>query len=298
MCFVIKAIVPEDSLTTKFKVHQERAEQVQRQQQILQLRQGIMVAIGHQDHILLMHTIQQLQALLPGQRSVVNFFDQGQTTPLVAAIRTNNAVTVYMLLNSFHADPNFAAMDSNFPLHEACRDGNLTIIRNLLEAGANPNQCNSTGETPLHVVCAECIQPSAAFIVDSLLKAGAKPTIADDNGTTPLMHAADNPLTLEMLIAYGAELNKQDELGNTALHHALLSEEFDGAEYLLLRDGIQVLLKNKKRELALQLAIERSNTPKSIEKELRQLTQRQRAFLRKKVKTIKQRYGITPAQKH
>ena len=43
----------------------------------------------------------------------------------------------------------------NTALHEACRGGNASTVRVLLQAGADVNAENHKGSTPLHIFCYE-----------------------------------------------------------------------------------------------------------------------------------------------
>ena len=56
--------------------------------------------------------------------------------------------------------------------------GMISIIKDLLEAGAKPNIQDNDGKTPLHWA-ARC---GSTSIINLLLKAGAKPDIQDNDG--------------------------------------------------------------------------------------------------------------------
>jgi ankyrin repeat protein len=80
----------------------------------------------------------------------------------------------------------------------------------LLRLGANPNQQNQTGATPLLHAFAwtGADQSTVAAMVATLLDNGADPNIADQDGRTPLSLAAVRamPDTVDLLIAKGAKL--------------------------------------------------------------------------------------------
>lgn len=80
-------------------------------------------------------------------------------------------------------DVNSRDSSERTPLHLATVNGNLNIIRTLIEAGANVNLQDGDGKTPL-VKAIECNHDD---LVQFFLFAGADPQLADyENGNTPL----------------------------------------------------------------------------------------------------------------
>jgi len=65
------------------------------------------------------------------------------------------------------------------PLHIACAEKHVAIVKSLLAHGANPNAQNDHGETPLHVGA----RLGPDVVVKVLLKYGASPTITGVHGT-------------------------------------------------------------------------------------------------------------------
>jgi len=100
----------------------------------------------------------------------------------------------------------------------ACMKGDIEMVNDLLKAGANPNQDNRYGETPLY--WASCY--GYLGIAELLLKAGADPNQTDDNGNTPLYWAVygDNFEIAELLLKAGANHNQANNDGETPLHWA------------------------------------------------------------------------------
>ena len=102
---------------------------------------------------------------------------------------------------------------------KAAGNGRVDAIRLLIEAGANPNATNRTGETPLmwtthhgHVVAAKM-----------LLEAGADPNATDLKGETALMQAAfdGHEELAELLMEAGADPNAANLHGDTAMSLAI-----------------------------------------------------------------------------
>ena len=74
----------------------------------------------------------------------------------------------------------------NTPLGMASRNGHLTIVRDLLVAGANPNVENAVGSTPILAAS----KHGHLDVVAALLTAGASPNRCNDDGQSPLIAAA------------------------------------------------------------------------------------------------------------
>ena len=118
------------------------------------------------------------------------------------------------------------------PLGQAANSGNVTIMRRLLEAGAEVNGHGKYGSTPL-IEAVNGAQPAA---VEFLLAAGADVNQAGDNGATPLLRSifglarwSPSPARLaaldairERLLAAGADPNQRDRRDETPLSAAIV----------------------------------------------------------------------------
>jgi len=106
------------------------------------------------------------------------------------------------------------------PLFYAAFYGHNMIIDYLVNCGANINEKNLTGVTPL----GKAIEAGRALAtVQCLLKHSADPNIADSSGNTPLIKAVKNgnvELVKCLLASKSTEVNKQNLERNTALHEA------------------------------------------------------------------------------
>lgn len=71
-------------------------------------------------------------------------------------------------------------------LYRAAREGNVSAVKKLLRAGADPDIADKRGMTPLH----QAAYWGETEIVDLLLKAGAAPNVDNGHGWTPLHSAA------------------------------------------------------------------------------------------------------------
>ena len=75
--------------------------------------------------------------------------------------------------------------DGDTPLHIIVRRKDLSGVKLLLSAGANPNAPGDMGETPLHVA----ISGGSTDIVAALMRQGAKANIRTEFGDTALERA-------------------------------------------------------------------------------------------------------------
>ncbi len=108
-------------------------------------------------------------------------------TPVFYSIDSNNYIITDLLLY-YGAKPD-TEIYSVTPLLEAIdAQADTSIIRLLVEYGANPNHISNIGYTPL-ILATEEENIAAA---DKLLQLGANPTVAGENLKTPLFYAIKN----------------------------------------------------------------------------------------------------------
>lgn len=120
-------------------------------------------------------------------------------------------------------------MNSTEKLIDACYNGNIVQIKNLISSGINPD-VKGENWNPLHAA----IENMQIEVVKYLLNIGADPNVKV-SGMTPLHHALDieidfatqnsenenpKPIITEILINAGANLNKTDDYGRTPIEMA------------------------------------------------------------------------------
>lgn len=116
------------------------------------------------------------------------------------------------------ADVNKKHDADGYPLAYYCEDDDsVGIVKLLLKAGANPN-IMADKDTPL--LCA-AIGNLCNKIVKELIKAGADIEQRDSDGLTPLMNAAysGDPDIVNTLIKADADVNAKDSDGDNALQY-------------------------------------------------------------------------------
>jgi ankyrin repeat protein len=108
-------------------------------------------------------------------------------------------------------------------IYGAVGGGQPDVVDVLLNNGANPNQPNSGGDTPLlRIIGRDQTEPSIR-ILKTLLKAGADPNLKSSSGFwTPLIFAADlgQSQMVSILLSSGADFRATNSDGLTALHYA------------------------------------------------------------------------------
>ena len=95
--------------------------------------------------------------------------------------------------------------DGATPLHTACCQSSLKVVKFLVEAGANVNASRDNGATPLHVA-SHHVQPE---ILEFLVESGADANRVTFAGASPLYIACQkgNFKMAKVLIASGADVN-------------------------------------------------------------------------------------------
>ncbi len=138
-------------------------------------------------------------------------------------------------------------------LHAASQNGQMEIVRYLLQFKVNVNTTSKNKETPLLSALAR----SHIGVAKLLMENGADVNVMNVNGETPLMLAAGNG-SLEIcqaLIEKNANPNQKDKEGNTALMHAVRSGNFEIVKFLVEKNA-DVNIKNKQKKSAVQIATE------------------------------------------
>ncbi|ESO01238.1 hypothetical protein HELRODRAFT_133683, partial [Helobdella robusta] len=124
---------------------------------------------------------------------------------------SNGDLTLATQLISLGANINQQNISGDTPLHVAIRKKHTRLVNLLLECGADVNIRDRSGLTPLHFACVY----GTYKIVEKLLNAGSYPNGISDNKyyvSTPLMIATENRKKeiAELLLERGADVDKKD----------------------------------------------------------------------------------------
>eukprot|EP00698_Gefionella_okellyi_P019392 TRINITY_DN5940_c0_g1_i1.p1 TRINITY_DN5940_c0_g1~~TRINITY_DN5940_c0_g1_i1.p1 ORF type:complete len:1275 (-),score=349.80 TRINITY_DN5940_c0_g1_i1:26-3850(-) len=139
----------------------------------------------------------------------------------MSRLTVTDGVAVIRLLLDYGAEINQRNGAGWTPLKLAARRCNAAIINELLLRGADVNVCDEEAATALHNAAATEGKDAVKNVL-RLLKAGAQIDAPDHDGGTPLIYACRMRMldTARVLIAAGADVNRPDNF-STPLYHAV-----------------------------------------------------------------------------
>ncbi|KAG8298465.1 hypothetical protein J6590_013640 [Homalodisca vitripennis] len=174
--------------------------------------------------------------LLINQNINVNSLDSFGMSPLHIAADRRMEHCLKILLNCEKINIDLETKDKrNTALHLASEGGYADCVSMLIAKKATVDKRNVKSQTPLHLA-AKCQEVEC---VEALLKAGSNVNAVDVENITPLRAAVGNDMlaynTVQILIAWGAEVNVKDIYGYTALHVAALNELSQCVDALIMK---------------------------------------------------------------
>lgn len=128
--------------------------------------------------------------------------------------------------------PAYRFINQNNAFFIACAEGNLKLAEKLLKYGADVNQKNGSGQTPLYNAVREVNLPAVQFLIAN----GANVNVKDNEQYTPLYRAAAKNNAAEIvkyLISAGAKLDERNQKGMTPLMGALYLRRFANIKALV-----------------------------------------------------------------
>ena len=156
-------------------------------------------------------------------------------TRLIDAVRSRDRRVFHRTLQSERASIDKRGDAGVTPLMSAALEGDVEMVRALLDAGADPNLGNDVAATPLMWAIPHL--PTVSL----LLERGAKPNMKTSDGRTPLMRAAGlygASAVVRRLLDAGADPSAQGSgfvLGTSAVVEAAYAADADSIRLLLAR---------------------------------------------------------------
>lgn len=183
----------------------------------------------------------------------VNVQDDDGATPLAHALLTGETEAAEMLIAAGAQRADLTAYTSratHLPsgarglLHRAIsahtgqsgsQVGDLDWARLLLDNGADPDERNESGQTPLHLAADWQMSEFVSLLIDRGAEVGAR----DMGRTTPLLYAASggDPNLVLSLLDHGADVNARDVDGDRPLHNAARGGHVEVVRLLLAHDA-------------------------------------------------------------
>ena len=196
--------------------------------------------------------------LLLGAGAEVDKADGNGESPLLAASVRGRKDLVKLLLEAGAEVDKMRDRDGSTPLVAASSDGDKDVVQLLLDGGAEVDKADNAGRTPLFYAGSW----DHTEVVELLLDAGAEVDKADNAGQTPLFHAGlhDHQEVVQLLLDSGADLDRAVSLhpGATRLHWASRVGLL-GMVRSLLEAGADVNIQDDKGETPLHWAARGGN---------------------------------------
>ncbi|EKE38373.1 hypothetical protein ENUP19_0085G0129 [Entamoeba nuttalli] len=190
---------------------------------------------------------------------------------IINSIQEQNSLLFENLLDRSTFENDVLLTNGNTLLHEISRNGNSEIMEiycrkklllNNLTTPIHIVKLNNTGETPLMVALksnrADCALMLLSLNIDNLSE-----TIHPETRRNALHYLSISDISVELkkvlflsLFIRITNINQQDKDGNTCLHLLLKKKEDVSLTELLLNNGADMFIENKKRQQCIHISIE------------------------------------------
>src|SRR5688572_13648239 len=152
------------------------------------------------------------------------------------------------------ADVNQTQADGTTPLQWATYRVDPELVDRLLKRGARANVVNRYGASPLH----EAVRVSSPELTGMLLEAGADANAANEDGMTALMLAArtGNVAVAELLVKAGADVNRREQFKDQSAVMWAAGENHPEMVAFLVARGADLTIRAKSTDWPSQISNE------------------------------------------
>ena len=198
--------------------------------------------------------------------SILDIKDKYDNIPLHYAIFFNNSNIVQILLVA-GSDVNITDDNGNNALHLAVYNKNYDICKLIINKDININAKTIIGENALHIACNFQLENIVELLIEHNININAQDF---NNEFTPLMYTVslNNKKLSKILLQNNVDPNKQDFIGNTALHYSIIEENYEICDELLkyLKDTLMtnVNVYNINSELPVHIFLQKDTIHNTI----------------------------------
>src|SRR5262245_33357432 len=152
------------------------------------------------------------------------------------------------------ANVNQAQPDGTTPLHWAVYRVDRDLVDALLKKGSKARVVNRYGASPL----AEAVRVANVQLVDALLKAGADANVANEDGQTPLMLVArtGDVTVARLLVEGGADVNRRERFRDQSAVMWAAGEKHTDMVAFLVSKGADLSVRAKATDWGSQITNE------------------------------------------
>lgn len=133
--------------------------------------------------------------------------------------------------------------------HLACKNGNIELMRYLLQRGANAYLLDKLGRSALHFAA----QSDSLIAVEFLISLGMNKSVADENGELPI-HFACKGGALDVISFFKDDLASVTKDGRNCLHFAAEHDNVLAVKFLVSLGTLNVNQRDKNKKTPLDYA--------------------------------------------
>lgn len=193
------------------------------------------------DDIYFLRPVDKIAKVLDSGADIDSRDNKMNRSPIFMATIENQTSVIKFLLER-GANPNPREENGATPLMKSIEFGNFEAVKELVVAGAELDARTDTGDCALLMAVRAGNEKIARFLVEH----GADANIAGSNGSTALHIAAGGSMDklVFFLVENGADVNVKGEGGNTPLHVSAVNGNGNIAYYLLKNAANTTIVNN------------------------------------------------------